>query len=280
MNGFARLISLLFFLVSFCSLGQKINKYTLSDSLTEISGLEILNDSTLVAINDGGDKAQVYLLDFKGNILKTVKISNAKNVDWEDLARDKKYLYIGDIGNNSNKRNDLVIYRVSIKELLSKKEVKAEKIEISYKEQKHFPPDKDELFYDAEAITVYKDTIYLFTKNRSKPSSGTTLVYKFPTKPGKYKEKASHEIYIGKRGFWKDGITSVDVMGNDFYMMTYNRIIVQELKNGAFVPKEEIDFLRLTQKESIVLLSKKEFFVADEYQMVLGGRKLYKVKMK
>ena len=280
MNSFTRRIVLLFVLLSFGSYGQKIKKYALSDSLSEISGLEILNDSTLVAINDGGDKAQVYLLDFKGNILKTVKIENAKNVDWEDLARDKKYLYIGDIGNNENKRENLVIYRVSIKEILSKDEAKAEKIEISYKEQKHFPPDKDEFYYDAEAITVYKDTIYLFTKNRSKPSSGTTLVYKFPTKPGEYREKAAHEIFIGKSGFWKDGITSVDVMGKDFYLMTYNRIIVQKYENGKFTPKEEIDFMRLTQKESIVLLSKNEFFVADEYQVVLGGRKLYKVKMK
>lgn len=280
MDKSTRRILVLFVLLSFGSVGQKIKKYALSDSLSEISGLEILNDSTLVAINDGGDKAQVYLLDFKGKILKTVNIENAKNVDWEDLARDKKYLYIGDVGNNENKRENLAIYRVSIKDLLAKDEVKAEKIEISYGEQKHFPPDKDEWFYDAEAITVYKDTIYLFTKNRSKPSSGTTLVYKFPTKPGEYRVKASHEIFIGKGGFWKDGITSVDVMGKDFYLMTYNRIIVQKYENGVFTPKEEIDFMRLTQKESIVLLSKNEFFVADEYQVMLGGRKLYKVKMK
>ena len=55
MDKSTRRILVLFVLLSFGSVGQKIKKYALSDSLSEISGLEILNDSTLVAINDGGD---------------------------------------------------------------------------------------------------------------------------------------------------------------------------------------------------------------------------------
>jgi hypothetical protein len=33
-------------------------------------------------------------------VLRTVAITNATNVDWEDIAQDASYIYIGDIGNN------------------------------------------------------------------------------------------------------------------------------------------------------------------------------------
>lgn len=273
------LISILFIIGWAIASAQTIEKYELPKELTEISGLELLNDSLLVGLNDSGDKARLYVMNLRGEVIKEVKVKSAENVDWEDLARDDKYLYIADIGNNENKREGLVIYQVKINDVIFHDEVDTDEIKIEYKEQKKFPPKKDELFFDAEGITVYNDSIFLFTKNRSKPSSGTTLVYKIPTKKGKYKLKASDEIYIGKRGFWRDAITAADVYGDDFYLMTYNRIIIKSYVNGKFVDKEEIDFQRLTQKESIVVLNKNEFFIADEHQKVLGGRKLYHVKM-
>lgn len=272
-------MSILFIVGWTISHAQTIDKYDLPKELSEISGLELLNDSLLVGLNDSGDKARLYVLNFRGKVIKEVKVKGAENVDWEDLARDEKYLYIADIGNNLNKRENLAIYRVKINDVIFHDEVDADEIEIEYKEQKKFPPKKEEMFYDAEGIAVFNDSIFLFTKNRSKPSSGTTIIYKIPTKKGKYKLKASDEIFIGKRGFWKDAITAADVYGNDFYLMTYNRIIVKSYVNGKFVDKEEIDFQRLTQKESIVVLNKNEFFIADEHQKILGGRKLYHVKM-
>ena len=83
--------------------------FDLSDELDEISGLEMLNDSTFVALNDGGHEATLYLLNIRGKIIKKVKIENAKNVDWEDIAVDDKNIYIADVGNNTNKRKDLLI---------------------------------------------------------------------------------------------------------------------------------------------------------------------------
>jgi len=256
---------------------QKVDKYTLPDTLSEISGLEFLSDSLLVAINDGGDKARLYILNLQGELIRTVKVKDASNNDWEDLARDEKHLYIGDIGNNQNKRQNLAIYRVKIKDILNKNKVEADKIKIEYTEQKKFPPKKENLLFDAEAITVWNDTIYLFTKNRGRPSSGMSSIYQIPCKKGTYKLKKHDEIYIGKGGFWKDAVTAVDVIDDQFFVMTYNRIMI--FGGNAFKPIETIHFKRLTQKESILLVSPTEFYVADEYQPFLGGRKLYHVMM-
>lgn len=257
---------------------QKMKKYPLSEKLFEISGLEFLNDSTLVALNDGGDKSKLYVLNLNGELLKTVEVDHAKNRDWEDLTVDDKYLYIGDVGNNLNTRKKLVIYRVKIKDVLDHKEVEAKKISFTYADQEAYPPSEDSLFYDAEAIAMFNGELLLFTKNRSKPSSGTTRIYKVPTKPGKYQLKLFQEIEVGKRGFWKDAITAADIVGDQLYLMTYNRILIKSWKNGKFQGDEVIKFSRLTQKESIVISPKGCIFIADEKRRFLGGGNLYRFK--
>ncbi|MFT5860169.1 MAG: hypothetical protein ACI865_002277 [Flavobacteriaceae bacterium] len=249
--------------------------YHLSEELNEISGIEILNDSTFIAHNDGGDKPLLYLLNVKGEITRKVEITNAKNVDWEDIAIDQKNIYIADVGNNTNERENLVIYKVSIKKVLSKKKVEAKKIKLEYKEQEAFPPKKKDLRFDIEAITVYKDTIFLVTKNRANPTDGMAWVYKVSTSAGDYKLKKKAEIYIGRGGFWKDAVTAVDVHGDDFYISTYNRILKRTYKDGVFSGSEEMKFKRLSQKEALVVTKSGHLIVADEKQILMGGPNLY-----
>lgn len=252
--------------------------YDLPEELNEISGLEILNDSTFIAHNDGGDKPFLYLLNVKGEIIRKVKITNAKNVDWEDIAIDEKNIYIADVGNNANERKNLVIYKVSIKKVLAKKEVEAKKIKIKYAEQKEFPPKKANLRFDVEAITVYKDTIFLITKSRVNPTDGRAWVYKVSTSAGEYKLKKKAEIFIGRGGFWKDAVTAVDVHGDDFYITTYNRILKRTYKDGEFTGSLEMKFEKYSQKEAIVVTESGNLIVADEKQLLMGGPRLYYFK--
>lgn len=252
--------------------------FILSDDLKEISGLELLNDSTLVAFNDGGNKSEIYLLNLQGEIKKVVDVLDTKNRDWEDITRDDEYIYIGDIGNNLNKRNNLSIVKIKIADLLQKDEVKAEKIEFSYAEQNSFPPEEDSLFYDAEGMALYNDSIWVFTKDRSVPFQGLTHIYKIPTKPGTYKVSASHKIDIGDDGWWKDGITGVDYFENQFYILTYNRYIVMNIENGELNKTSEHIFDAITQRESIVVLNNEAIFVADEHNPIVGDVKMYKIQ--
>ena len=131
-------VSLLSFNLSFA---QKKKVGTLSEDLKEISGLTFINENVMVGHNDGGDAPKLYLMDVKGNLLHTVLVDDATNIDWEDITYDgKEYLYIADNGNNNNDRKDLVIYKVSTKDILTKKSIPSEKINISYNEQTAFPP--------------------------------------------------------------------------------------------------------------------------------------------
>ena len=137
---------------------------TLSDKLSESSGLAYI-DGTLWTHNDSGGEAKLYAIDkSNGKILKTVTVLNASNIDWEDLAFNQTHLFIGDFGNNKGTRRDLKIYKIKRDDLKTKTEVKAEVIEFSYATQTDFKSNPN-TNYDCEAFIAYEDKLYLFSKN-------------------------------------------------------------------------------------------------------------------
>ena len=85
----------------------------------EASGLAAgrLNTKLLWTHNDSGDGPMVYALSQKGEMRCSVSVTNAKHVDWEDIAigpgpkSGVPYLYVGDIGDNNAKRSNIVVYR-------------------------------------------------------------------------------------------------------------------------------------------------------------------------
>jgi hypothetical protein len=272
------LIVLAFLSSAYSASSQLIELHALPESLAEISGLELLNDSTLIGFNDGGNKPKLYLMNLKGKVTKTITVLDVKNKDWEDIAIDKEYIYIGDIGNNSNKRTSLKIYKVKIEDVLKKKEVKAKEIKFNYGEQTAFPPSADSMFFDAEGMTIYNDSIWVFTKDRSTSPNGFSSIYKIPTTPGTYICYKSEQAYIGKNGWLTDGVTGVDVYKDHFYILTYNRFIIKKYANGKFTNVSSFKFNSMGQRESIVVLNKQSIFVADEQNPVTGTMKLYKIK--
>jgi len=169
----------------------------LDDNVKETSGLAYI-DGRLFTINDSGGSNVVYEIDAKaGDILRTVTIKDAANVDWESLAFDGSYLYIADIGNNQGNRKDLKIYKVAKKEILENDTADAEIISFSYADQNRFDYDSFTTPYDAEALVAYEGNLYVFTKNWQ---DYTTHIYKIPNDPGSYEafsvDKRSLDILV------------------------------------------------------------------------------------
>jgi len=144
---------------------EKVDTVTsLVDELKESSGLAYV-DGTLWTHNDSGGEAKLYAIDTNnGKILKTVVISNASNIDWEDLAFNKTHLFIGDFGNNKGTRKNLKIYKIKRADLKTKSSIEAEVIKFSYATQIDFKSNS-KTNYDCEAFVAYKDKLYLFSKN-------------------------------------------------------------------------------------------------------------------
>ena len=147
--------------ISFPNNGAIELKYRLSDTIKESSGL-IYMDNQLWTHNDSGNEAKLYQIDTNsGEILKTVTINNASNIDWEDISYDDNYIYIGDFGNNNGDRSDLKIYKIVRDELNTEDSIDAEVINFNYSDQTQLG-DRD---FDCEAMVVHKDKLYLFSKD-------------------------------------------------------------------------------------------------------------------
>lgn len=122
--------------------------------------------------NDSGDGPFIYAFDNRGERRGVWRVTGAAARDWEDIAagpgpeHGKNYIYIGDIGDNSRSRAEVVVYRVpepairaedaqSTKRKPRTTEA-AEAIRLRYPDGAH----------DAEALLVHPKTgnIYIITK--------------------------------------------------------------------------------------------------------------------
>ncbi len=161
-----------------------VNEVTnLDDLIKETSGL-IYFDTHLITHNDSGDEPNLYEVNrANGAVIRTIFVENASNRDMEDIAQDENYIYLCDIGNNTNTRKDQTIYKIKKTDYLTKDLVLAELITFSYKEQTDFDYSNQSTNFDAEAVVSIGSNLYLFTKNWGDLK---TSVYAIPKNAGNY----------------------------------------------------------------------------------------------
>jgi len=278
------LLSIVIILLSCTSNSQDIPTLTKKIKLKEASAIEIAPNSSLSwVIEDSGNKNIIYGLNQEGKIAHEITVSNAKNIDWEDLTSDENgNLYIGDFGNNDNTRKDLCIYKIEASSLKNDTANATSKISFYYPNQKEFPPKKSELFYDSESFFEYKGNFYIFSKNRSKGFDGTVLVYKVPNKAGNHKATFLGQ-FISCDSYQKCAITSADISpdGKKIVLLSANKVwVLSDYKSDDFL-KGKMEMFELndaTQKEGICFKDSKTLLIVDEKDKKTGGN-LYEIKL-
>jgi hypothetical protein len=160
-----------------------VASHDLPDELAETSGLS-LAFGDLFTINDNSDNLIYHIGTTNGNIIQTYPLTGISNIDWEEIAHDDQYIYIGDFGNNVNgNRTDLRIYRVSRTSLLNQTPV-VDTISFSYSDQTSLAPaGGNNTDFDCEAFWIIGDSIYLATKQWISQKTG---IYALPKTPGNY----------------------------------------------------------------------------------------------
>ncbi len=148
---------------------------TLPGVINESSGLIVI-DGQLITHNDSGAMPLLYQIDTIGTITDYVNYNYLYNKDWESIAQSKNAIHIADIGNNNGNRTDLKIYNI-IKDGVWQEEIDLDVSTISYETQTEFPIKPQNHSYDAEAIIVIDEVIYLFSKDWINFS---TSIYSFP----------------------------------------------------------------------------------------------------
>jgi len=188
-------------------------KGPLAENVNESSGLLLL-DNRWVTINDSGNAPVLYEMDTTSlEVVREVTIANMANTDWEALAADANYIYIGDFGNNLGRRKDLRILRVSRADYMKKDEIEAEVISFFYEDQVDFN-GKGNSDWDAEALLAGPDSLWVFTKQWQK--KGTT-VYSIPNTPGNHRAQKGPSFNV--RGMVTDA--AFDPKGDMWYLLGY-----------------------------------------------------------
>lgn len=91
-----------------------------SQSLPEISGMVASRSQPGVfwVHNDSGGQPRVYAINEQGTLRAGYQLMGAQAVDWEDIAigpgpnPGQDYLYLGDIGDNSEQADLAIVYRI------------------------------------------------------------------------------------------------------------------------------------------------------------------------
>jgi hypothetical protein len=273
-------IIFLFSFFSFFTFSQKT--IILSEELKEISGIQYINDTLIAAHNDGGNGPMLYFLNPNtGSILKRVVVKDVKNTDWEDITLDGKYLYIGNFGNNENKRKNLSIIRVSWKDALIKDTINSEFMTFEFGDQKAFPPENKALNFDTECVVFADGFLWLFTKNRTDPFDGISNIYRVKFQENTHAIlKKEYSIKIGSKGWMFDSVTGGDFAYGYFYLTTYNRVLKYLFSEGKFTLVKQYKYNEYNQKEAITVIKDDQIHVANEFQKVLGKQKLYRISLK
>jgi len=238
----------------------------LPDAVRETSGL-LFYKGRLITHNDSGNAAELYEIDTLSlEITRTITISNATNIDWEDLAQDENYLYIGDIGNTLGNREDLVIYRILKVDYDTSDSVTAEGIYYSYEDQADFSGDQNS-DWDAEAMVVFQDQLLIFTKEWQQ---NETRAYMLPTTPGEY-------LAIKKGQYSVNGLitgATFNTYSNILYLIGYSQLLQPFTVRIADINLDEIFndstqrsslSIGLGQTEAITYTTENRYYISSEY---------------
>ena len=253
------------------------------NKLSEVSGIAVYEDHKAWVIEDNGNKDHIYEVGLDGMLIRDLEVKNAKNTDWEDLTRDASgHLYIGDFGNNANQRTDLVIYKLPDPTTEKGKKIKAQKIAFSYPEQQKFPPKKSDMLYDTEGFFHHGDFLYIFTKNRTRPYNGKTLVYRVPDSPGTYEAVLLDTLVLcTEKDHCSVTAAAISPSGSTIALLGYGYVYLIRDFSFDTIAKGTIDtvyFKYETQIESVCFLDEQTLLLADE-QSKTKGRNLYTYRL-
>ncbi len=129
-------------------------------------------------LNDSGNPPVLFAIDRDGKTINAFPVRRP-NRDWEDLAIDDAgHLYIGEIGNNFGRHNQLAVYKLDEPDP-NKPLAKGDSLVVTDTWRLTFPKKP----FDCESLFVWGDNAYVVSKLLDGESAG---LYSFPiTTPAK-----------------------------------------------------------------------------------------------
>jgi pimeloyl-ACP methyl ester carboxylesterase len=264
-------------------ISDKLRSYKLPLALKNPSGILKAKDGSLWSINDAQGKLPLlFNIDTTGKVIKTVRVTGAPNVDWEDITQDDQgNFFIGDIGNENNNRKSFSVYKVAFDQIKSSDKAESLTISFTLPDQHNFPPPATNLNYDLESMFWFDDAIYFFSKNRTKPFSGYSKLYKIPDSPGSHIAQLLDSILVSKQGVRENGWVASASLSPDkkkLALLGYDRVwMITDFENGAFCKGRitEIPMKNTSHKKGLDFFDNSTLLIVDEYFLGTNDGNLY-----
>lgn len=164
-----------------------------SKEITECSGLarSIHSAGTYWTHNDSGDTARFFRFALTGEVVAEFSLAGVKAIDWEDISsatvRGRGELFLGDIGDNAEKRPSIFVYRLAEPKGKGEELKRFDTIEVRYPDR---PQNSETLIADPQA-----NGFWIVTKvNRGK--SGVYFA-PFPRGSAKVTLKKMGDVEVG-----------------------------------------------------------------------------------
>lgn len=224
----------------------------LPKEIDESSGLALAPNQTLWTHNDSGGEPTLFRIDTQGQLIETRTLP-VPNRDWEEISSGPGgTLFVGDVGNNLQVRKDLVIWRLDSAQA-------PQGIFISYADQQSFPGTDPN--FDCEAFFWYRNSLYLFSKDRARNNTKTKL-YQTADRPGTY-------VLEPQAAFELDAqVTAADVSpnGQHFALLTYGKVLIFAIKDQKINFEHPVQCLRTGRKqtEALVFWDDQTLWISNE----------------
>lgn len=268
-------VALVLFLINQKVEGQVISPATIcvfSDTINESSGVIAIDSVRVLTHNDSGDSARLFIYNSATcQIEKTVVINSYSAKDFEAITKDDSgFIYVADVGNNFADRNDLVILKIGLAEILAEDTVNFLPIYFDYSDQTTFATTVHN--YDCEGIFHFNDSLFLFSKNHG-IAGNYCKRYALPDVPGTYTLTPLDSIALPN---WiTDAAIAPDQM---HYVLTSEENLIEfNIVAGAInynFMSTIYDYSFVTKKEGVCYLDDLNFYLTDEVFIGEGG-KLY-----
>lgn len=187
-----------------------VTTYTnlLSPLLNECSGIVHVDGKLWVQLDNTA--LSLYNIDsVTPTVFDSVAVLNTVNTDWEEIATDSTFLYIGDVGNNFGNRTNLHLLRLPLTSLDSVS-VLPDSISFSYSDQTTFISSLNNTPFDCESFFIYNDSVHLFTKDWV---TKWTKHYVMPSLPGVHVAELVDSMNTGGL------ITSADILNDSIIVL-------------------------------------------------------------
>ena len=157
-------------------------------------------------------------------------------------------------------------------------------ISYTYEDQKEYPPPPDKRNFDVDAFIYLRDSLYLFTKNRTKPYNGIVNIYRLPTTPGRYIAKKVDLFKLPGTKMTSNWITGATISNDNhtIALLFHHKIILikdfnpDKISTGDFY---QINLDHYSHKAGICFSDMNTLLIVDELELDILGGNIYKVTL-